>query len=123
MTPLLMNALLLLAAGVGLATTTIQNGPEGSARMNLTQTAAAQSPQSHPYVGLWVTADGHVRHNLLPNDRYDEARGNRESAYRGRYKVTGSYIEYWDDTGFTADGTFVDADTLHHGGMILRRRP
>ena len=78
--------------------------------------------QNHPYVGMWVTADNHVRHNLLPNDRYDEARGNRESAYRGRYKVTGNYIEYWDDTGFTADGTFVDADTLHHGGMILRRR-
>ncbi|MCV9934754.1 Atu4866 domain-containing protein [Boseaceae bacterium BT-24-1] len=123
MTPLLVNALLLLAAGAGLATTTIQNGPEGSARMNLTQTAAAQSPQTYPYVGMWVTADNHVRHNLLPNDRYDEARGNRESAYRGRYKVTGNYIEYWDDTGFTADGTFVDADTLHHGGMILRRRP
>ncbi|CAN7187354.1 Atu4866 domain-containing protein [Bosea sp. LjRoot90] len=123
MTPLLVNALLLLAAGVGLATTTIKTEPEGSTRMMIAQTAAAQSPQTHPYVGMWVTADGHVRHNLLPNDRYDEARGNRESAYRGRYKVSGNYIEYWDDTGFTADGTFVDADTLHHGGMILRRRP
>ncbi|WP_206438606.1 MULTISPECIES: Atu4866 domain-containing protein [unclassified Bosea (in: a-proteobacteria)] len=120
MTPLLVNVLLLLAASVGLATTTIPNGPEGSTRMMITQAAAAER---HPYVGMWVTADGNVRHNLLPNDRYDEARGNRESAYRGRYKVTGSYIEYWDDTGFTADGTFVDADTLHHGGMILRRRP
>jgi hypothetical protein len=123
MTPLLVNALLLLAAGVGLATTTIKTGPEGPTRMTITQAAAAESPQGHPYVGMWVTADGNVRHNLLPNGRYDEARGNRESAYRGRYKVTGSYIEYWDDTGFTADGTFVDADTLHHGGMILRRRP
>jgi hypothetical protein len=27
-----------------------------------------------------------------------------------------------DDTGFTAGGVFVDADTLHHGGMVLRRR-
>ena len=77
---------------------------------------------AHPYVGMWVTDDGRVRHELLPNGRYDEARGTRESAYRGRYEVTGTHIEYWDDTGFTADGDFVDADTLHHGGMVLRRR-
>jgi hypothetical protein len=76
----------------------------------------------HPYVGMWVTDDGHIRHELLPNGRYDEARGKRESAYQGRYEVTGTHIEYWDDTGFTADGDFVDENTLHHGGMILRRR-
>lgn len=121
MNTLLVNASLLLTAGVGLATT-IQNGPEGPTQVTIGQAAATETSQSHPYVGMWVTADNHVRHELLPNGRYDEARGNRESAYRGRYKVTGNYIEYWDDTGFTADGTFVDADTLHHGGMILRRR-
>ncbi|MBY5671267.1 hypothetical protein HFO32_17270 [Rhizobium leguminosarum] len=78
--------------------------------------------QQHPYVGMWVTDDGRVRHELLPNGRYDEARGSRESAYRGRHEVTGSHIEYWDDTGFTADGDFVDGNTLHHGDMVLRRR-
>ncbi|MCA2431835.1 Atu4866 domain-containing protein [Rhizobium leguminosarum] len=78
--------------------------------------------QQHPYVGMWVTDDGRVRHELLPNGRYDEARGSRESAYRGRYEVTGSHIEYWDDTGFTADGDFVDGNTLHHGGLVLRRK-
>lgn len=78
---------------------------------------------THPYVGLWVTDDGRVRHELLPNGRYVEARGRRERAYEGRYEVTGTHIEYWDDTGFTADGDFVEADTLHHGGMVLRRRP
>ena len=77
----------------------------------------------HPYAGMWITDDGLVRHELLPDGRYDEARGDRESAYRGRYEVRGNHIEYWDDTGFTADGDFVNADTLHHGGMILRRRP
>ncbi|MGX1789209.1 Atu4866 domain-containing protein [Bosea sp. NPDC055332] len=122
MNTLLVNASLLLTAGIGLATTTIKTGPGGSTQMTISQVAATEAPQSHPYVGMWVTADNHVRHELLPNGRYDEARGNRESAYRGRYKVSGGYIEYWDDTGFTADGTFVDADTLHHGGMILRRR-
>lgn len=76
----------------------------------------------HPYVGMWVTPDGRIRHELLPNGRYDEARGTRESAYRGRYEVNGNRIEYWDDTGFTADGVFVSPDILHHGGMIFHRR-
>lgn len=75
----------------------------------------------HPYAGMWVTEDGRVRHELLPNGRYVEARGSRERAYEGRYEVTGTHIEYWDDTGFTADGDFVEPDVLHHGGMILRR--
>jgi hypothetical protein len=85
------------------------------------KTEEVQMP-AHPYIGMWVTDDGRVRHELLSNNRYDEARGNRESAYQGRYEITGNHIEYWDDTGFTADGDFVDDNTLHHGGMILRRR-
>ena len=80
-----------------------------------------QLPAPHPYVGLWVTEDGRIRHELLPNGRYVEARGNRERAYEGRYEVTGSHIEYWDDTGFTADGDFV-GDILYHAGMVLYRR-
>ena len=48
---------------------------------------------------MWVTADGRVRHELLPNGRYDEARGQRESAYRGRYTITGHHIDYVDDNG------------------------
>ncbi len=75
---------------------------------------------SHPYVGMWVTADGHVRQELLRN-RYDEARGSRRSAYQGRYEVRGNQIVYWDNTGFTADGVFVSHDELHHGGMVFRR--
>lgn len=93
--------------------------------MALSNPAAAEggaARPTHPFVGMWVTDDGRVRHELLPDGRYDEARGRRESAYRGRYEVTGNHIEYWDDTGFTADGDFIDADTLHHGGMVLRRR-
>lgn len=78
--------------------------------------------QRHPYLGMWVTGDGRIRQELLPDGRYDEARGNRKSAYQGRYVVTGNHIDYWDDTGFTADGTFVDNDVLHHGGMIFYRK-
>ena len=75
----------------------------------------------HPYIGMWVTGNGYVRQELLPNGRYDEARGNRKSAYQGRYEVRGNHIDYWDDTGFTADGDFVSMDELHHGGMIFYR--
>ncbi|BBK43542.1 hypothetical protein STVA_35620 [Allostella vacuolata] len=71
-------------------------------------------------VGMWVTADGHVRHELLPGGRYDEARGSRKSAYQGRWRLTGNRIDYVDDTGFPADGEFIDG-VLHHGGMVLRR--
>jgi hypothetical protein len=76
---------------------------------------------NHPSVGRGVTGDGHIRHELLPNGRYVEARGMRERAYKGRYEVTGTHIEYRDDTGFTADGNFID-DVLHHAGMILYRQ-
>jgi hypothetical protein len=73
------------------------------------------------YVGMWVTDDGHVRQELLPNGRYDEARGATRSAYQGRYRISGTHIDYWDDSGFTADGEFVTLDVLHHGGMVFRR--
>lgn len=72
------------------------------------------------FTGLWITDDGHVRHELLPGGRYVEARGRRECAYQGSYEISGTHIEYWDDTGFTADGDFIDG-VLHHAGMILRR--
>lgn len=74
--------------------------------------------QTKEYIGIWVTKDGYIRHELLPNNRYDEARGNRKSAYRGSYKIKGNHIDYKDDTGFTADGDFKDG-ILYHAGMIL----
>jgi len=74
----------------------------------------------HPFIGMWVTKDGHIRQELLPNGRYDEARGTRASAYQGRYEIRGTKIDYWDDKGFTADGEFIDG-VLHHGGMLFYR--
>jgi hypothetical protein len=90
------------------------------------RTLVAQANQGgqmavNPYVGMWVTGDGRIRQELLPNGRYDEARGARKSAYQGRYEIRGDEIFYWDDTGFTADGTFVSNDELRHGGMIFYR--
>ncbi len=42
------------------------------------------SVETLPVVGMWVTEDGLIRQELLPNGCYDEARGDRPSAYRGR---------------------------------------
>ncbi|MFI8202587.1 Atu4866 domain-containing protein [Streptomyces sp. NPDC085937] len=74
----------------------------------------------HPHVGMWVTADGHIRQELLPDGRYDEARGDRRSAYTGRYTVTGDHIDYVDDTGFTATGDVRDG-ILYHEHLVLYR--
>jgi hypothetical protein len=111
-------------------------GASGSYNSHASERAATPSPASSPqagegittampeqvnkYVGLWVTADNFVKQQLLPDGRYVEARGENERAYTGRYKVTGDHIEYWDDSGFTADGEFRD-DVLYHGGMMMRR--
>ncbi len=84
------------------------------------QAKGADTMSAHSFVGMWVTADGHIRHELLPGGRYDEARGSRKSAYQGRYTITGNHIDYIDDTGFTADGDFIDG-VLHHAGMVLYR--
>lgn len=75
--------------------------------------------ETKEYLGMWVTKDGHIRQELLPNNRYDEARGNQKSAYQGKYKVSGNHIDYVDDTGFSVDGEFTDEKTLHHGGYIF----
>lgn len=112
--------LLALSLVAGTTLTAIEEARAQTTRLSMTRVSPAQS---HPYVGMWVTPNGHIRHELLPNGRYDEARGKRESAYRGRYEVRGKHIDYWDDTGFTADGEFVDENTLHHGGMVFRRVP
>jgi hypothetical protein len=71
-------------------------------------------------VGMWVTADGFIRQELLPDGRYDEARGSRKSAYTGRYRVSGAHLDYVDDTGFTATGDVRDG-ILHHEHLVLFR--
>ncbi|MDW7693898.1 Atu4866 domain-containing protein [Flammeovirgaceae bacterium SG7u.111] len=77
--------------------------------------------ETKKYIGMWVTEDGYIRHELLPNNRYDEARGTRKSVYQGNYNVTGNHINYKDDTGFIADGKFENG-ILYHAGMILYKK-
>ncbi|MDX3775342.1 Atu4866 domain-containing protein [Chromatiaceae bacterium AAb-1] len=93
----------------------------GSAESANAQEAEKMTTPPHQYTGMWVTADGYIRHQLLANGRYTEQRGNRKNAYQGDYRITGNHIEYRDDTGFTADGDFIDG-VLHHAGMILYRK-
>lgn len=112
--PLLMFSLI--------AVNSISAAPSKAQHIKEPQMNSAQQIKNHPYVGMWVTSDGNIRHELLPNGRYVEARGSREKAYQGRYEVTGDDIFYWDDSGFTADGNFVDG-VLYHAGMVLRRAP
>jgi hypothetical protein len=60
-----------------------------------------------------------------PHGRYDEARGGRKHAYRGRYEATGSHIRYRSDTRFEADGEFIAnvwRRLAKERGRLLRRR-
>lgn len=86
-----------------------------------TEEHATGAPAAHPFVGMWSTADGHIRQELRPDGRYDEARGDRQSAYTGSYTVTGDHIDYIDDTGFTATGDVRDG-VLYHEHLVLHRR-
>ncbi|MER5374781.1 Atu4866 domain-containing protein [Streptomyces sp. NPDC002553] len=57
---------------------------------------------------------------LLPNGRYDEARGNRQSACTGCYTVTGNHIDYVDDLGFIATGDIRDGVPFHEHRVHYR---
>ncbi|MGB3356268.1 MAG: Atu4866 domain-containing protein [Mycobacterium sp.] len=105
-----------------LVTAACQSVPAASPSPSDLTSVRQHAATEHPYVGMWVTADGRIRQELLPTGRYDEARAGRTSAYTGRYEVRDNHIDYWDDTGFTAEGTFVTDTELHHGGMIFYRQ-
>ncbi|MDX3319742.1 Atu4866 domain-containing protein [Streptomyces sp. ME03-5684b] len=85
---------------------------------NPSQEPTGQQSDAVDVVGTWVTADGHIRQELRADGRYDEARGNRRSAYTGRYTVTGSPLDYVDDAGFTATGDIRDG-VLFHEHLVL----
>ena len=74
--------------------------------------------QSKAYIGMWVTADGYIRHQLLANNRYDEARGNNRHAYLGSYQVVGNHITNKDETGYKEDGDFQDG-IMYHAGIVI----
>lgn len=71
--------------------------------------------------GTWASEDKLVRLDLSANGRYDEARGTRRSAYRGRYEVDGQRLYFADDRGFTALGE-VRNGVLRLGGERLTKQ-
>lgn len=75
----------------------------------------------HPYLGMWVDEDDFIRQQLMPDGRYEEARGDRLKAYAGAYWVDGDRILYRDDKGFWAFGEFKDGLLLHAGYRFSRR--
>ena len=105
----------LLAATVVVASALVACGEDDRA-----DAVATDASAPHPFVGMWVTADGHIRQELRADGRYDEARGDRESAYTGSYTVTGNHLDYVDDTGFTATGDVRDG-VLYHEHLVLHR--
>ncbi|MFQ6163040.1 Atu4866 domain-containing protein [Sinorhizobium meliloti] len=58
-----------------------------------------------------------MRYELLPGGRYNEAAESAKAPIEGAMKSR-QLRRLWDDTGFTADGEFIDG-VLYHGGMIL----
>ncbi len=71
-------------------------------------------------VGVWIDTGGFLHQELGADGRYDETRGGRPHAFQGRFWTDGDRIDYLDDLGFWAFGTF-DGDTLHHAGYTLHR--
>src|SRR5688500_4024004 len=54
--------------------------PAASTNPNQKHLNLVTMEQQQKYVGMWVTADGYIRQELLPGGRYDEARGSKKSA-------------------------------------------
>ena len=84
-------------------------------------TRPTTGPGEHPYVGMWADEHNWLRQELLPNGRYDEARGDCENAFQGRYWIDGTRIDYLDDLGFWSYGEFHDGFLDHAGHQLTRR--
>lgn len=69
---------------------------------------------------MWITRDGYIRRELLPDGRYAEARGKAKSAYTGSYIIKGNHIKYKDDNGFSATGDFMNGVLYQDGHTFYR---
>lgn len=74
--------------------------------------------QQDKYAGIWITADGYIRQELLPDGRYEEVRGKLKTT-AGRYEISGYRISYRDGSGNTATGDFQGNDMLYQGGYTF----
>ncbi|GAA4972148.1 Atu4866 domain-containing protein [Actinoplanes utahensis] len=60
-----------------------------------------------------------LHQELLAEGRYDETRGGRRHAYTGRHRLDGDRIDYLDDSGFYAIGSFL-GEELYHAEFVMR---
>lgn len=73
------------------------------------------------FIGPWLSPDGYIRLDLLPDGRYEEAWGKRNNTYTGRYTVlNASLLHFSDDSGFDVHGT-VDDGVLRIDAYEFRR--
>ncbi|MFI6036063.1 Atu4866 domain-containing protein [Streptomyces sp. NPDC051315] len=80
---------------------------------------ATRDMTGDPRVGVWIDREDFLHQELTADGHYDETRGGRPHAYRGRYWIDGDRIDYLDDLGFWAFGEFV-GDELHHAGYVMK---
>ncbi|MFD7226045.1 Atu4866 domain-containing protein [Streptomyces sp. NPDC059892] len=80
---------------------------------------AAADPTGSPRTGVWIDRNDFPHQELTADGRYDETRGGRPHAYRGRYWIDGDRIDYLDDLGFWVYGEF-RGDELHHAGYVMK---
>jgi hypothetical protein len=77
--------------------------------MRAAKTADATADAAATVIGPWLSPDGYIRLDLLPDGRYEEAWGKRDNAYAGRYAVlNASLLHFSDESGFDVHGTIED---------------
>ncbi|MCO6010456.1 Atu4866 domain-containing protein [Actinoallomurus purpureus] len=96
-------------------------GTDAPGRATAPEAGIPASPDltGSPRVGVWIDQEDFLHQELTADGRYDETRGGRPHAYRGRYWIDGDRIDYLDDLGFWAVGEF-KGDELHHVGYVMK---
>jgi hypothetical protein len=83
------------------------DGSQQDMSMRAANTADADAAAT--VIGSWLSPDGYIRLDLLPDGRYEETWGKRDNAYAGRYAVlNASLLHFSDESGFDVHGTIED---------------
>ncbi|WP_309064066.1 Atu4866 domain-containing protein [Streptomyces sp.] len=97
-------------------------GTDVPGRITAPETGIPAAPDltGNPRLGVWIDREDFLHQELTADGRYDETRGGRRHAYRGRFWIDGDRIDYLDDLGFWAYGEF-RGDELHHAGYVMKQ--
>ena len=69
------------------------------------------------YLGVWKSAGGFIRQELLADGTYVKQKGSRPTV-AGRYAIDGARIAYESEDGRAHAGEFTEG-RLHQAGMIF----